>query len=84
MGVPRNQEVTMGVTTMMTAETDPALNKLVRDEYRRFLKVPEVRVVLEKMSMKKGISIEAAFRLLLDEMAREAIEIKIKSPHLFL
>lgn len=70
--------------TMLMKKTDPALKKLVRDEYRRFLKVPEVRVALEKLSMKQNISLEKAFRLLLEEMGNEALEIKSKSARDFL
>ena len=55
---------------------DPDLRNLVRAEYRRFLKLPEVRVVLEKMSQRKGISLDKACRLLLDEMSKEAADIK--------
>jgi len=66
----------MGNLNTMTTENDEDLKKLVHDEYRRFLKVPEVRVVLEKMSMKKGITIETALKILLDEMAHEATDIK--------
>ena len=55
---------------------DPELRNLVRSEYRRFLKLPEVRVFLEKLSHKRGISIEMACNLLLDEMVKEATDIK--------
>lgn len=58
---------------------DDTLRKLVKDEYRRFLKVPEVRIVLEKIAMKRGITIEAALKILLDEMAHEATDIKCNS-----
>ena len=63
---------------LMTEDRDSEadLRKLVQEEYRRFLRVPEVRVVLEKMSMKRGITIEAALKILLEEMAHEAADIK--------
>ena len=65
---------------LKTGVEDPDLRNMVRAEYRRFLKLPEVRVMLEKMSHKKNISIETACNILLDEMAREAVD--IKSTHL--
>lgn len=68
--------------TLPTDVDDETLRKLVKDEYRRFLKVPEVRVVLEKIAMKRGITTEAALKILLDEMAHEATDIKSKNSHL--
>ena len=65
--------------TLTTGDNDDNLRKLVKDEYRRFLKVPEVRVVLEKIAMKRGITPEDALKILLDEMAHEATDIKSKS-----
>lgn len=51
---------------------DDDLRQLVRKEYRRFLKGPEVRVILEKIAMKRGITIDEALKILLSEMANEA------------
>ena len=58
---------------------DETLRKLVKEEYRRFLKVPEVRIILEKIAMKRSISIESALEILMDEMAHEATDIKSNS-----
>lgn len=73
--VPPAKEVVMGLN-LKTGVEAADLRNLVRAEYRRFLKLPEVRVFLEKMSHKKNISLETACNLLLDEMAKEAADIK--------
>ena len=67
----------MALTITEKLIQDPVLKRFTRDEIKKMIKTPEVRELLEKLSLKHSIPVPEVMKALLEEIQIEAKELTV-------